>query len=127
MTTEPETGESESPSPQTVRFFHGTDAISAQAILQNGLDASLAARYNGSGEFWATTDLTTADWFARTNPANGVPVLFEFTLSEQVFQHLVQQRPRVVIVHSSQDCEFLPPSFDLLNRHMTGQRVVPLP
>lgn len=35
-----------------IRFHHGTDLICANDILRHGLDANLAATWNGSGEFW---------------------------------------------------------------------------
>src|SRR5262245_30328473 len=99
----------------TVQLYHGTDLTSANDTLSHGLVAATAARYNGSGEFWATTDPTTADWFARTNPAGGTPARLSFEVPDQVLQQLLAQRPRVVIAHLPNDYEFWPASFELLN------------
>src|SRR5205823_6318174 len=38
------------------RFHHGTDWACASDLLQQGVDQQRAAAWNGSGEFWATTD-----------------------------------------------------------------------
>lgn len=73
------------PPPPLIHLYHGTDAASANAIIANGLDAAAAAAFNGSGEFWATKDQTTADWFAMTNPANGQPARLEFDLPLPIF------------------------------------------
>lgn len=54
-----------------IPLYHGTDVLSANDILLNGLDAAKAASYNGGGEFWASADIRVADWFARTNPSGG--------------------------------------------------------
>jgi hypothetical protein len=106
-----------------VRLYHGSDLVSANYILSHGLVARAAARYNGSGEFWATTDPTTADWFARTNPASGTPARLAFEIPDHVCQQLLAQRPVVVIVYLPNDYEFLPASFDLLYRWMSNQSV----
>jgi hypothetical protein len=110
-----------------IRFHHGTDLASAHQILAHGLDAAMAANYNSSGEFWATTDPIIADWFALTNPANGPPARLEFALPEQTVQDLLAQNPAVVHRHSPQTYEFLPASFGVVNQRMTNQQVVPVP
>jgi len=49
-------------------------AVSAMDLLQRGVDQAAAAAWNGSGEFWVTTDLHRANWFAAVasrQPAGG--------------------------------------------------------
>jgi hypothetical protein len=94
------------------------------SIRDHGLDAALAAVYNGAGEFWASTSTATADWFARTNPAGGTPARLDFEIPEQVLQQLLKQQPAIVNFYPPDDYEFLPPSFDVLNQNMTTEQVV---
>jgi hypothetical protein len=108
-------------------LYHGTDLNSANNLLNNGLDASQAAQYNVTGEFWATESQADSDWFARTNPAAGTPARFEFEISEQDLQYLLNQGPQFVQPHGSTEYEFMPPSFPYLNQRMTGKRVVLVP
>ena len=110
-----------------VLLHHGTDAVSAHDIFTFGIDAAKAARYNGAGEFWATTDLVAADWFAKVNLANGPPVRFSFEIPDTVLQALLSARPEVVRADGQGNYEFLPPSFPVLNQHLTGKRLVPVP
>jgi hypothetical protein len=110
-----------------IRLHHGTDWQSAQSIAAFGLDASLAAQYNGTGEFWATTDEIIASWFAKVNPAGGPPAMLKFEISEAVITDLLSQGPALLIVHSSTAYEFLPSSFSALNLHMVNKRVIYLP
>lgn len=109
-----------------VRLHHGTDTASANHILSHGVERATAARYNGGGEFWATKNVTTADIFARANPAGGAPARFGFDIPEQILLQLVKHRS-MVVVHSGDDFEFLPPSFHTLNQAMTNQQVVLIP
>jgi hypothetical protein len=77
------------------------------------LDAGKAARYNASGEFWATTEIGIAEWFAKSNPA-GNPAIYAFELSEAVIQALVNSAAKAVFAHAAGvgiDYEFLPASF----------------
>ena len=106
-----------------IRLYHGTDWQSANDILVNGLDAAKAARYNGGGEFWATTDILVAEWFARTNPSSGSPACFGFELDNDALQQFCGILPGVVVVHGAQDYEFLPESFPMLNAAMTNLTV----
>jgi hypothetical protein len=110
-----------------VGLHHGTDLVSANHLLQHGLDAAAAARYNATGEFWATTNVAVAEWFARSNPAGGVPARFDFEIPESLLQHLLAQGPLVAIAHTQEDYEFLPPSFEILNQCMTNKQVVLVP
>jgi hypothetical protein len=107
-----------------IGFHHGTGLTSANHLLQHGLDAAAAARYNGSGEFWATKTPATADWFARTNPAWGLPARFDFEIPDAVLQFLLSQQPPAVFIHSGDDYEFRPSSFELLNQQMSSRHVV---
>src|SRR5262245_65774885 len=88
-----------------VHLYHGTDLDSANQILALGLVAALAARYNGGGEFWVTTNPGTADYFANSNPAGGQPVRLEFDLSEQALQWLLSQDPPVATQHNVEDID----------------------
>jgi hypothetical protein len=110
-----------------IDFHHGTDLTSANDLLYRGLDASAAARYNGSGEFWATTDFTVAEWFAKANPANGMPARFHFALPEEVLQLLLARLSGGVIMHSAVNFEFFPASFPLVNQHISNRQVVLVP
>jgi hypothetical protein len=108
-----------------LRMSHGTDLDSATEIRDRGLSAAAAARYNSTGEFWASTDAGTADWFARTNPASGSPARLDFDLSEDVLALLVNQA--LAVAHGTADFEFLPASFAILNQAMSNKQVVPVP
>jgi hypothetical protein len=110
-----------------IRLHHGTDLASGNDILRHGLDAARAASYNGSGEFWATADPATADWFAKSNPATGTPARFSFGLPEPALQRLLARRPFVVHQHSPDDYEFLPASFPDLNAHMANKQITLVP
>lgn len=109
-----------------VVLYHGTDAASADDILQNGIDAAKAAQYNSTGEFWATTDSTVAEWFARVNLANGPPTRFRFEVPESVLQALVAAQPTAARTDGQGTYEFLPAGFPALNQHMTGKQVSPV-
>lgn len=81
----------------------------------------------GGGEFWATTDQSVADWFARTNPAAGPPARIEFEINDGELNQLCGVYPKVVITHGLQDFEFLPTSISLLNQaiaNLTIQEIV---
>lgn len=106
-----------------VILYHGTDVASANDIMQYGVDAKRASGYNGTGEFWATTNPTTADWFARVNAANGPPARLRFEISAVVLQSLLAAVPVVARNDGPEDYEFLPGSFAILNQDMSGQHV----
>jgi hypothetical protein len=96
--------------------------------MANGLDVAAAAAFNGSGEFWATSDRTTADWFAMANPANGTPARLEFDLPLPVLIALLSGLPIRAYLHGTGDYEFLPGAFQLLNQSMQNCQVIsPVP
>src|SRR6266568_9123948 len=66
----------EETSGRSIRFHHGTDQTSATDLLQNGVDLQHAAAWNGSGEFWATSDHHRAEWFARSLMI-GAPIMHQ--------------------------------------------------
>jgi hypothetical protein len=110
-----------------IRFHHGTDLACANDILQNGVDQQRAAAWNGSGEFWATTDHNRAEWFARSHPSSPPAACFEFDLPEPVFQTVLQMNPPGARHHAPSDYEFFPPSYALLNQYMVNRQVVLVP
>lgn len=111
----------------SLRLYHGTDVASARDLVLNGVDATHAAVYNGSGEFWACTVRADADIFAQVNPAGGPPARFEFDLPEQVLQGLLNEYPTVVYQHGATVYECLPSSFAVLNLHMMNRQAHPVP
>src|SRR6266849_4911037 len=111
----------------TLTLYHGTAKASADDILKYGLDASKARRYNAGGEFWATTDQLTAEIFAQANPAGGTPAYLVFEVEDTVLKLLLAQNPVVSEFYSPNAYQFLPSSFDFLNRAMIKKHVVSLP
>jgi hypothetical protein len=107
-----------------VVLYHGTDAVSANDILNHGVHAAKAAHYNGVGEFWATTDSQAADWFAKANPANGSPARLSFEVPQATLRSLVTSRPVLARTDGQGTYEFLPASFLILNQQMTGKQVM---
>lgn len=127
MTPHPMSGSLPSP-PPLMRLYHGTDLASANAIIVNGLDVVAAAAFNGTGEFWATSDRATADWFAMANPANGQPARLEFDLPLPVLTALLSGWPIRAYLHGADDYEFLPGAYPLLNLSMQNRQVIsPVP
>src|SRR5437868_4304979 len=114
-------------SERLVRFHHGTDLTSANDLLQNGVNQQHAAAWNGSGEFWATSDHQRAKWFALSHPSSPPAACFEFDLPESVLVMILQMSPPGATQHGPNDCEFLPASHGLLNQHMTNKQVIPVP
>ncbi len=110
-----------------IRLHHGTDQSSARDLLQSGVDQQHAAAWNGSGEFWATSDHRRAEWFALSHPASPPAACFEFDLPESVLLAILQLNPPGAIRHAPDDFEFLPGSYALLNRHMTNKGVASVP
>src|SRR5262249_6284708 len=117
----------EETSPKSIRFHHGTDQTSADDLLQNGVDQQHAAVWNGSGEFWATSDHHRAEWFALSHPSSPPAACFEFELPESVLLAILQMSPPAAIHHAPNDYEFLPSCHAMLHQHMTNKQVVPVP
>jgi hypothetical protein len=107
-----------------IHFHHGTDQTSATDLLQNGINQQHAAAWNGSGEFWATTDHHAAKWFALSHPSSPPAACFEFDLPEAVLLVILQMNPPEAKRHGANDYEFLPASHVLLNQHVTNLQVV---
>ncbi|MCI0641478.1 MAG: hypothetical protein L0Y72_17255 [Gemmataceae bacterium] len=110
-----------------IRLHHGTDLTSANDLLQNGVNEQQAAMWNGSGEFWATSDHQRAMWFAVSHPSSPPAACFEFDLPESVLEVILQMNPPAAIQHGPNDFEFLPPSHSFLNQHMTNKQIVAVP
>jgi hypothetical protein len=108
-------------------LHHGTDQASANDLLQGGVNQQHAAVWNGSGEFWATTDHDRAKWFALSNPNSPPAACFEFELSGSALQTILQMSPPAARQHGQTDYEFLPASHAILNQHMANKRTVPVP
>jgi hypothetical protein len=85
------------------RFHHGTDLTSANDLLQNGVNQQHAAAWNGSGEFWATSDHHRAHWFALSHPSSPPAACFEFDLPESVLVMILQMNPPGGIQHGPND------------------------
>jgi hypothetical protein len=114
-------------SQRVIRFHHGTDLTSANDLLLNAVDQQHAAAWNGTGEFWATSDHHRAEWFALSHPASPPAACFEFDLREAVLLVILQMNPPGAKYHGAGDYEFQPASFPLLNQHMNQRQVVPVP
>jgi len=119
--------QSEETSPPFVRLHHGTDSTSANDLLQSGVDQQHAAIWNGSGEFWVTSDHRRAEWFALSHPKSPPAACFEFDVPAAELLAILQMNPPGAIQHGPTDYEFLPSSHALLNQHMTNRQVVPFP
>jgi hypothetical protein len=117
----------EGTSHKSIRLHHGTDQTSANDLLQNGVDQQHAAAWNGSGEFWATSEHHRAEWFARSHPTSPPAACFEFDLPESVLLVILQMNPPGAIHHVPNDYEFLPGSYELLNQHATNKQVALVP
>ena len=111
-----------------IRLFHGTDLASASDIIANGLNVQKASQFNGSGEFWATTDREYADVFAQANPAGGTPARLEFEVPQSVLSALMNAKPPELFQDGRDSYEFTPASIPTLNPFvMTGRVVTPVP
>lgn len=110
-----------------IRFHHGTDRVNANDLFQNGVNQQHAAAWNGSGEFWATTDHRRAGWFALSHPASPPAACFEFDLPEPVLMAILQMAPIAAIQHGPNDYEFLPASYPLLNQGMRNKQTTAIP
>jgi hypothetical protein len=111
-----------------IRLHHGTDITSAEEVQDRGLDATAARAFGGGGEFWATTDLATADLFAQANPAGGPPARLDFALPAHVLMALLSANPPLAYQHGDDTYEFCPDSYPTLNQSMTNRQVVsPVP
>jgi hypothetical protein len=113
----------------SIRLYHGTNLVSANQLSAHGLDELAARKYNGGGEFWATTDPDIADWFAACNQSSPPAARFEFVLPIAIMSQLMNAVPFQVIEHRTSYVayEFLPGSFPVVNSHMVSKVVVPLP
>lgn len=120
---QPEEGTSQ----RSIQLHHGTDQICANDLLQNGVNPQHAAAWNGSGEFWATSDRQRAEWFALSHPSSPPAACFEFDLPESVLLFILRMNPPGAIHHVPNDYEFLPASHALLNQHMTNKQVASVP
>jgi len=120
---QPEEGTSQ----RSIRLHHGTDQTCANDLLQNGVNQQHAATWNGSGEFWATSDHQRAVWFALSHPSSPPAACFEFDLPESVLLLILQMNPPGAIHHAPNDYEFLPASHALLNQHMANKQVASVP
>jgi hypothetical protein len=108
-------------------LYHGTDLLSADDLLQHGVDAPHAAAWSGSGEFWATTDPGRADWFARSHPNSPPGARFEFDRPELAFRAILALHPPGAQQHAPNDYEFFPPCYSLLNQYLLNPQVVLVP
>jgi len=117
----------EESSQRSSRLHHGTDQTCANDLLQNGVNLQQAAAWNGSGEFWATSDHHRAEWFALSHPNSPPAACFEFDLPESVLLVILQMNPPGAIHHAPNDYEFLPGSHMLLNQHMINRQIAPVP
>jgi len=102
-------------------------AVSAMDLLQRGVDQAAAAAWNGSGEFWVTTDLHRANWFARSHPGSPPAARFEFDLTQGSLVAILNLFPSGAVQHGTSDYELLPVSYALLNIAMINRQVVLLP
>lgn len=110
-----------------VRLHHGTDQASASDLLLNGVNQQHAAAWNGSGEFWATTEHRRAEWFALSHPASPPAACFEFDVPEAILVAILQMSPVAAIRHAPHDYEFLPASHPLLNQGMQNKQITAIP
>jgi hypothetical protein len=111
-----------------VRLYHGTDVASALDIQANGLDAGKAAAMNGIGDFWATCDPATADWFAQVNQAGGPPARLVFELLFGILMSLLTEVDPQVELDGTDVYHFHPSSYPVVNRHMANRQVIsPVP
>src|SRR5205807_3583206 len=97
--------EAEGETARTVLFHHGTDQSSANDLLGNGVNSQHAAAWNGSGEFWATTDHHRAEWFALSHPSSPPAACFEFDVPEPVLLAILQINPPAAVHHGPNDYE----------------------
>ncbi len=127
MASSPEGTEDDLQSECDFRLHHGTDQNSANDLLHNGVDHQHAAAWNGSGEFWATSEHHRAEWFALSHPNSPPAACFEFDLPALVLLVMLQLNPPGAVHHAPGDYEFLPASHALLNQHMSNKQVTPVP
>ena len=111
----------------SITLYRGTDLASANDIVSHGVDTRKAARWNGSAEFWATTNPTDADWHANGHPNSPPAARVEFTVPLSVFQALRQLAPPGFVFYNPADYEFFPASFAVLNLYIAHGTVHVLP
>jgi hypothetical protein len=95
-------------------------------LLLHGADQAQAAAWNGTGEFWATTDHGRAEWFARSHPNSPPAACFEFSLPAAVLRQILQTQPPGAIFHAPGDYEFRPACYAVLNLHMANRQATPV-
>lgn len=110
-----------------IRLHHGTDQGSAQNLVRHGVDPRQAAVWNGSGEFWASTDHRRAVWFALSHPNSPPAACFKFEQPESLVVSIMQISPPGALLHLPDDYEFLPVSHPLLSQHMASKQLVSVP
>lgn len=107
----------------TVCLYHGTDAISADRIITEGVSEELAIEALGDGTFWATKSLEKAAWFATVcpNAENAEPTVLKIHIQQEAFSILSTQDTPSVIEHIELEAyEFLPPGFSVVNSAITS-------
>jgi hypothetical protein len=72
-------------------LLHGTDAVSAANIVENGLNVAQAAEVGGGDIFWTTTSLEDAQIFAAANPAGGTAAIVQMQISQSLAESLIAE------------------------------------
>lgn len=103
-----------------VTLFHGSDAVSIDNILAEGLNQSAAAERGGGDIFWTTTNIEHAQFFAEANPAGGSPALLRVDISHPALQQLMQKGAVEV---QGTTYKFLGSAWQELNKLATFSRV----
>ena len=111
----------------SIRLYHGTDLSGANDMLQSGVSQSKAVAWNGPGEFWATSVCSRAELFALSHPNSPPAACFEFDLPESALDAILQMSPAGAIRDGTDDNEFFPDSFALLNQQIVNRQVTPVP
>ncbi len=75
----------------STRVYHGTDAASADDIVDNGLSVQRGERYGGDGSFFTTTNRGDAELFSQVNPAGGKPCVVCIDIDNGVLDSLRRQ------------------------------------
>jgi hypothetical protein len=103
-----------------VRLYHGSILASARSIEVDGLNRTSAIAAAGTGEFWATIDLSAAITFAQTATLIGIPIVLRFDLSSSVINTCLERNWLAIHGQGQTDYEFSPRSFSLVNRSMNN-------
>jgi len=91
---------------------HGTDRVSAEDIVSNGLDRNRAEALGGNGDFFTTRDTNSANFFARANPAGGDPAIIRIDFDDNVLDSLRRQG---LVDQDGDVFRFPPEAFDIIN------------